>query len=276
MPIQPTSAYYLARLTSQYQNSPNLKALLALLIQPFLDTAACANSLVAAFNVNTAVGVQLDVIGKIVGAGRTLPFSPLGVNALTTEAITSTGSQAVTTNNTNYLTAYNIFVYPPQALLQVDTGGNLEIVRAASVTPGVGFTATFTKTHLTGVPVVQVNSWPSLLLDADYRLLILAKILQNQWNGHGDGALSTLWQAWQVLFPGGRIYITDNQNMTCTVFIVGLFSPLQQQMITNGLIVPRPEAVEYNYEFPTVLPGLGFGSGNPGFIAGFGTGHWEG
>jgi hypothetical protein len=254
--------YYLQLIPSQYQSAANFLQLLAVLLQPIVDTGICAASLNQAFDVQSAEGPQLDILGVILGASRTLPFTPVGVSALTTEAITVTGSPvAVTTNNTTYMDTIDG--------LTIDTGGNQEQVIASAVTPGTGFTATFTKTHASGVAVTSTA--PSAILsDATYLLLLQAKIIQNQWNGQAD----SLWAPWQQLFPGGAIYITDNQNMTCTVFLVGAFTPLIQQMITNGLIVPKPEAVAYTYDF-AALPMFGFDSLNPAFVNGFDLGNWS-
>ena len=44
-------------------------------------------------------------------------------------------------------------------------------------------------------------------------------------------------------------------------------------MITNHLIVPEAETVEFTYEFAT-LPAFGFDDLNPTFIAGFDVGYW--
>ncbi len=107
-----------------------------------------------------------------------------------------------------------------------------------------------------------------VLDDASYRIYIKAKIAQNQW----DGTIDSLYPIWQTLFPGGTIVIIDNQNMTVDLTLTGAFTSILQDLITNGYIVPRPEGVLYNYLFGT-LPFFGFGS-SPGFIAGFGTGHW--
>lgn len=109
-----------------------------------------------------------------------------------------------------------------------------------------------------------------VLDDFTYRLYIKAKIAQNQW----DGTLPSLYPIWQTLFPGGSIIIIDNQNMTVDLTLIGAFTSIIQDMIVNGYIVPRPEGVLYTYLFG-VLPFFGFGS-SPGFIAGFGEGHWVG
>lgn len=262
--------YYMSLLTSQYQNSPNLKAFLALLLQPFVDTAVCAASMNAAFNLNpangpTAVGPQLDYLGEILGASRTLPFNPVGVSTHITSAITSTGSQAVPVASTQYM------VIGAQVTL-TGSDSHTETVTITAINPGVSFSANFTLTHVVSSTVTGAAP-SSVLDDSDYRILLQSKVLENQFNGQYMGANGQLWQAWQVLFPGGHIYVTDNQNMTATIFLVGTFSPIQQQMITNGLIVPRAESVEFIYEFPE-LPVFGFDDLNPTFIAGFDLGHW--
>jgi hypothetical protein len=264
-PIQPSLTYYLGLFTSEYQNSANLKAFATRLIQPFLDATACADSISEAFNLDTAVGVQLDALGTVIGISRTLPFTPLGVNALTTEAVSATGSQTVTVNNTLYMQI--------GVAQSIDSGANQENVTPTAIVQGVSFTAVFTKTHLTNVAVTTVD--PSAVLgDSDYRTLLMARIIFNQFNGQYMGSLSILWNAWQVLYPGAYIFITDNQNMTATLFLVGAFTPTQQQMITNGLIVPRPQAVQFIYDFAT-LPLFGFDNLNPTFVEGFDLGMWN-
>lgn len=115
----------------------------------------------------------------------------------------------------------------------------------------------------------QPSGGVSPVLDDDtYRIYIKAKIAANQW----DGKIDSLYGIWQQLFPGGTIVIADQQNMTAVIILVGTFSSIIQDLIVNGYIVPRPEGVLYNYVFGTP-PFFGFGS-SPGFIAGFGTGHW--
>ncbi len=115
----------------------------------------------------------------------------------------------------------------------------------------------------------QPSNGVSPVLDDDtYRLYIKAKIAQNQW----DGTISSLYPVWTRLFPSGTIVFEDNQNMTVTIVLTGAFTSIIQDLITNGYIIPRSEGVLYSYVFGT-LPFFGFGS-SPGFIAGFGAGHW--
>ena len=120
----------------------------------------------------------------------------------------------------------------------------------------------------------QLNFQPSggvspILDDANYRLLLKATIARNQW----DGKIDSLQGIWQSLFPGGRIGIEDNQDMTVTVLLSGTFSTLIQDMISNDLIVPRPEGVLMTYNFAGV-PIFGFDLQNS-WLAGFSTGLWS-
>ena len=199
--------YYVALLTSEYQNAPNLKAFLQMMLQKFQDICQCQVSLDTAFDVDSAVGAQLDVIGVIVGAGRTVPFQPSG---------------------------------------------------------GIS-------------PVLD---------DATYRVFLKATAAINQWNG----LLDSLYSIWQTIFPGGIIIIADNQDMTAAILVVSAaswgvggwggggwggmqgFTSIEQDLIKNGLIVPRPEGVEYLYVFEP-FPVFAFDQNNA-YAAGFDVGYW--
>jgi hypothetical protein len=180
--------YYLDLLTSEYQNSPNLLTWLQANLQKYEDIAQCILSFQYNFDIATAVGVQLDMIGANQGVSRTLPFQPSG---------------------------------------------------------GIS----------------------SVLDDTTYRLLIMATQAANTW----DGLIDSLYTIWANLFPGGKLIIVDNQNMTAIVSLSGTFTAIIQQLIVNGLIVPRPEGVLYTYTFAT-LPIFGADLNNA-FIAGADLGH---
>src|SRR5277367_3412436 len=72
---QPLS-YYLNLFTSQYKNSPNLQAWQAVLMQPIDDLTTCMAGFNADYDLDTAIGVQLDTLGQIIGVSRTVPFQP--------------------------------------------------------------------------------------------------------------------------------------------------------------------------------------------------------
>jgi hypothetical protein len=169
----------------------------------FQDINLCLASFVTAFNINYAVGAQLDLLGVIVGVNRTIGFQPS-------------------------------------------------------------------------------NSVSPVLDDSTYRVLLLAKMYQNHWNGR----INSLYSIWKILFPGGELIIHDNQNMTATIFLTGTFTSILRDLIAgyalngatsgtikNGYIIPKPETVQYDFEFGQ-LPAFGLGEDNE-YVSGFGKGYWE-
>lgn len=64
------SAIALPRLTSQFQNSPKVKALMSAIVGPLTTLETDADALIAERWIDTASGVQLDGCGYIVGESR--------------------------------------------------------------------------------------------------------------------------------------------------------------------------------------------------------------
>jgi len=190
IPIQSLpSGYYSNLLTSEYKNSTKFNLWLNSVLGIATDISNCLQFITSAFDLDFAVGVQLNTLGVLVGVSRTVPFQP-----------------------------------------------------SAGVSP--------------------------ILDDTTYRLLIKATIANNQWNG----TIGELYPIWSQLFPSGQITILDNQNMTATIIMTGTFSSIIQDLIRNDMIVPRPQAVQYTYNFG-VLPYFGFDR-NDAYIAGFDSGKW--
>lgn len=106
------------------------------------------------------------------------------------------------------------------------------------------------------------------LEDDDYRIVLQNKITLNHW----DGKASTMQSAWATLFPGGKITVQDNQDMTIDVTISGTLSNTMILLIKNGYILPRPQGVQINY-FYGDLPYFGFDRDDE-YVAGFDLGHW--
>ncbi len=67
---------YLNRITSQHKIKPKYMALLAARLGPFIDLAECLAMFDEAFDLDKAVGKQLDTIGEYVGVKRLLNFQP--------------------------------------------------------------------------------------------------------------------------------------------------------------------------------------------------------
>lgn len=73
---------YLDLTTSQYKNSPKFQAWLECLLTPYVDTQKLAVSLYTYFDIDKAVGKQLDMLGEVIGVKRLLPFQPSTGNPL--------------------------------------------------------------------------------------------------------------------------------------------------------------------------------------------------
>lgn len=182
--------YYLNLFTSQYKVASAKFILWAQRCwQTIDDLTNCLAFINSNYDLDFAVGIQLDYVGELIGQKRTIGFQPTG--------------------------------------------------------PGISPT----------------------LNDDTYRLLLKARIAQNTW----DGKTVSLYAIWQSLFPGGKLIINDNQNMTATIIIAGSFTSIIQDLIENGYIVPRPETVEYTY-VTGVLPIFGADLDNQ-YIAGADKGH---
>jgi len=69
-------SYYLGLVTSEYQNSPKFLAWLTGYLNHAADTTDLLDSMDADFDIDNAVGVQLDTIGVILGLSRTVNFDP--------------------------------------------------------------------------------------------------------------------------------------------------------------------------------------------------------
>lgn len=70
--------YYISLVTSEYRNSPKFLAFLTVLLKKFDDISQCLVAMDMAWDLDNAVGVQLDAVGSIVGANRTVGFQPTG------------------------------------------------------------------------------------------------------------------------------------------------------------------------------------------------------
>ena len=69
-PVVPSLADYLSLVPPQHRNKPNFIAALTAVLQPMVDHQAVLASMPAAFDLDVAVGVQLDQIGLWVGVSR--------------------------------------------------------------------------------------------------------------------------------------------------------------------------------------------------------------
>lgn len=78
-PSNGSIAAWLALVTSEHASKPNYMAMLSATLQPIADTIAVLQAIPAAYDVDTAVGSQLDEDGNWVGIGRNIATPLTGV-----------------------------------------------------------------------------------------------------------------------------------------------------------------------------------------------------
>lgn len=77
---------YLSRITSEHRNQPLFTALVSVLAQASVDGQTVMNSFPQIFDVDIAVGDQLDIVGLWVGVSRNLSQTIHGVSTLDDES----------------------------------------------------------------------------------------------------------------------------------------------------------------------------------------------
>ena len=150
-------ANYLNIITLEHRQRPKYIAMLTAYLRKLQDVQMVLEAFDLHFDLNKAIGAQLDKLGEIVGCSRILAFQP--------------------------------------------------------------------------------ESQPALLDDDNYRLIIKAKILQNQW----DGTIEDMANLFKQVFPDMQLNIIDNKNMSMEIQVTGLRDDLQLQMLNNGYVIPKPE-----------------------------------
>lgn len=181
---------YLNLVTAAHRDKPRFIAWLTAALTPVDDAVICTDSMIAAFDLDNAVGIQLDALGEIAGRSRALAFQP-------TDAETS-----------------------------------------------------------------------PILNDDMYRLIIRAKIAQNQW----DGTMPSIYELWANLFAEVTLMLLDNQDMSMNALIIGLSTQLEKDLVTNGYIIPKPQGVGVNYSYPETTV-FAYGMEN-GVFKGYEDGYW--
>lgn len=211
---------YTGLITSEHQSAPKFMAMVSLLGQWAVDRRNLLASIPALYDIDNAVGQQLDRVGEWVGISRNLSLPLTGV------------------------------------YFSFDTSG-------------VGFDQ---GTWLGPFdPTTGLVSLP----DAQYRILLYATIAANNWDGTVPGA----YAAWDTIFEplGYSVLITDNQDMTMNVVLVGPTpDAVTLALFTGGYLNLRPAGVGItNYYLPSVpgSPVFGFDVENSS-IAGFNVGGW--
>jgi hypothetical protein len=211
---------YTSLITSEHQSAPKFMAMVSLLAQWAVDRRNLLSSIPGLYDIDNAVGQQLDRVGEWVGVSRNLSLPLTGVYF-------SLDTDGVGFDQGTWLGPYD---------------------------PTTGLVA---------------------LPDDQYRILLYATIAANTWDGTVPGA----YNAWSTIFQpmGYSILITDNQDMTMNVVLVGPTpDAVTLALFTGGYLNLRPAGVGItNYYLPSVpdAPVFGLDVENSA-IAGFDTGGW--
>jgi hypothetical protein len=150
---------YLGLITSEHADKPKYMAWVTANLQMGIDTQTAANAMMDAFDIQTAVGNQLDILGVVIGQQRDI-----------------------------------------------------------------------------GVPLTGISS---ILTDTYFRLVLQARIAKNNWNG----TIPQIYEIWNNIFPTSPLQLIDNQNMAMQAVITNLTDNVSQELVTAGLIVPKPMGV---------------------------------
>jgi len=191
---------YSTLLTSEYKNSPNLIQNVQLTANAIGDITALLQSLPAQFDLDVALGSQLDVDGQWIGFSRTIG----GV----------------------LLVQFFGFADDPTALTFGELGS-----------PSIG--GRFLELN-------EDTSSTATLADPEYRLLLRAKILQNDWDGtvsEFEAAVSDVIAMPTTVIDPGTAVVTIMPSLAV--------DPVLMQLLTNYDLLPRAGGVRYQFLFPS-------------------------
>lgn len=148
----PNASLYDVLITSEHNQKPNFMSVVDLIVGAAADAVIATQSIIPAFNLDTAVGSQLDILGQWIGQSRNIP------NVL---VIGFFGFSEVSTGNPDGLQE------PFGELTNPSIGG---------IWYNIG----------------QANSGTAVLNDIAYLTILKAKIVKNQWDGTLSGIEAAL------------------------------------------------------------------------------------
>lgn len=250
--------YYVQRLIFQYATQPNAQRLIALLAKiGQLDDLA--TQLSTAFDLDTAIGVQLDILGKYIGVSRVqgTPISPGyfslwdSTSSLNVAKYKGTWDPASDTptlpaagagnNGWWYVVSANGASTSP--IVSNFTCGDIIVSNGSawsrdSVDCGNGLTdATNPATNANAVFYGYGQSREAInsLTDPQYRTVLTLQSIVNT----SPGTLSSIMDLLFLLFPG-QILLVDNQDMTLTYYVS---SALTLSPLVLASFLPKPMGV---------------------------------
>lgn len=233
---------YQALVIPEHAKAPKFLALITALTQCFVDNQNVVGELPDDYDLDNAVGVQLDRVGLWVGVSRRIATPLSGVYF-------SFGIVGLGFGQGVWRGPFD----PATGIVNLDDETYRLLLRAK----------------------IGANHWDGTLAGSK---AILANIFQTgtpggelyDSGGYGAGPYGGAEGS------GTFIFIDDHQDMSMTVGVSGnIPSALFLALLTGGYIPIKPAGVRANYEITSVdgAPLFGFGAQNP-YIAGFGIGAW--
>jgi len=215
--IQLVKDAYTKLLIVQYNNKPKAKATVELIVEEML-AGGLIFDVQDAFNIETAIGAQLDILGKYIGLDR---------------------------------------YYTGQNDLPVAFGFSDETEDEPVDVEGFAVPADFETKDGTFLTASEIISDNQKLSDADYRLLLKLKIIQNTSNHSTKSIDDNLFK-----FFGTSIYAIDNYDMSITYFaeedlITLLLIAIQKGALTRPMGVLINAIVVAGDYFGFVSPSVG-------------------
>lgn len=224
LPVGRTIEDYLALITEPHRGKYRFGATVSLSVEPLVAMQALLSGLPEAFDIDEAIGAQLDVDGEWIGRTRRVEYQ--------------------------LPTPWFSFDDPAR---------------------GYGSGIWFDPNNPSDLPDYGLAS----LDDETYRRLLKAKIVANRW----DGTIEQATAALQEFFgpTGTRIFITDHQDMTMSVYAAGVVPDLVSlSILAAGYLPFKPAGVSVSYgvvSTTTPAPLFGFDIENE-YVAGFDAGAW--
>lgn len=248
--------HYLDRIPPHHADLPNFMAMIEAVLQPFVDAQAVLASLPQAYDLDDAVGVQLDRVGERVGRTRdiSVPITSIWFSFSDPLRGFSLGVWKGPYSDQTAVNSLDDDVY--RKLLRAKIASNKwdGTVEGAQAALDIFFDDP--ETH---VFVVDES--------VDLQSVAYFGFSQGVAGGFGHG----IWKG-----SSDPDAYPDRANMAMTIGVSGKIPPLVFLfLLAQDLIAIKPEAVSVKYAVSSVnrTPLFGFGVQND-FISGFGSGSW--
>lgn len=203
------------RIYAQYRDKP--KAVSWYGITPYMAQDFCEvfEKISLSYDIDSNEGVQLDVIGRVVGVGRDIVVNQeLDVCEFGAELTVSPG-----------YTSYGDAEY-----------GDAEYSPSLTLTPDCEMGDEVSQMSETSIAADQT------LQDEYYRLLLKSKVARNT----GDATIDEIIQAVQIIAPSAEnVTLIDGEDMTFSLEIFGDLSDIERDILLQPGVVPKPQGVRY-------------------------------